>query len=114
MKKIIFISIFILAYAFAFLITLATAVECIGQNCPTNISLNVTSPIIIITPIGFSATGQAIYEVLASSGAGLGSFLQILGIALPMLLIGLAFVVIIIAIGYALVQLFKLWKIYKK
>jgi hypothetical protein len=49
-----------------------------------------------------TATGQAIYEVLDSSGAGLGLFFQFLGIALPILLFGLVFVGIIVAIAYSI------------
>lgn len=43
-----------------------------------------------------------IYQVMASSGAGLGIFIHILGQALPLLLIGLAFVGILIVIGFAI------------
>ena len=57
----------------------------------------------------FSATGQAIYDILDSSGAGLGMFLVFIGQSIPILLIGLMIVGIIIAVGYGLVKIFK-WR----
>lgn len=48
--------------------------------------------------ISSSYLSSPIYQVMASSGAGLGIFIQILGQALPLLLIGLAFVGILVVI----------------
>jgi hypothetical protein len=47
-------------------------------------------------------TSNPIYQIMNSAGAGLGIFIQLLAQALPLLLIGLAFVGVLIVIGMAL------------
>jgi hypothetical protein len=97
-----------------FLIVLMTimpfvsAEVCSGQNCNMNVSLNVTaSP----TPLSkFTITGQAIYDVLDSSGAGLGTFFVFMGQSLPILFFGIIIVAIIIAVAYAVFKSIKLWR----
>jgi uncharacterized membrane protein (DUF106 family) len=54
--------------------------------------------------------GQAIYEVLDSSGAGLGIFFQIIGRALPFILFVLVIIAIIVAIIYTILKSTKLWQ----
>jgi hypothetical protein len=82
------------------------AEECIGQSCGANISINVTKP--PITPIITTRTilGQTIYDILDSSGAGLGMFFTTMGTALPLLFFALVLIVIIIAVGYAIIEIF--------
>jgi hypothetical protein len=90
------------------LLPLVFAEECSGQSCPTNMSINVINITEIpVTPRGFSLTGQAIYDIMNSGGAGLGSFLVFLGTALPLLLFGLMIVAMIIVIGYAIAYSIK-------
>lgn len=55
----------------------------------------------------FSETGQAIYDILNVFGAGFGIFLQILGQALPFLLIGLAVVVMVVIIIRKFIEVFE-------
>lgn len=47
-------------------------------------------------------TGE-LFEILQSSGAGLGTFIQFMGVALPTLILGIMFVGIIVLIGFAIV-----------
>ncbi len=46
-----------------------------------------------------------LFEILQSSGAGLGTFIQFMGVALPTLIIGIMFVGIIVLIGFAIVTI---------
>lgn len=91
------------------ILPLITAVECIGQGCAMNMSLNVVNVSAIPLP-RFSLTGQAIYSVLESAGAGIGSFLLMMGQSLPYLLIGLMMIAIIVAIAYSIFKSLDLWK----
>ena len=75
---------------------LTTAVECVGESCPVNMSLTVDFPPSVSQSV---LTGQFIYGIMESSGAGLGTFMTYVGQAIPLLLIGLAFVGIFIIIG---------------
>jgi hypothetical protein len=50
---------------------------------------------------------NTIYQILNGAGAGLGIFLLFLGEAFPILLIGLAMVGIVIAVGWGISQVFK-------
>jgi multidrug transporter EmrE-like cation transporter len=88
---------------------LTTAVECIGQGCSTNMSINVVNVTAIPTP-RFSILGATIYSLLDSSGAGLGTFFQFLGASIPILLIGIMMVALIVAIAYAIFEGIGLWK----
>lgn len=91
------------------ILPLITAVECIGQGCNMNVSLNVTE--IPVTPLPrFSILGQTIYSLLDSSGAGLGTFFQFLGQSIPILLLGIMAVALIVAIAYAIFKALTLWK----
>jgi len=56
---------------------------------------------------GFTPTGQAVYEIMNSSGAGLGIFMNFMGQALPVLLLLLSFIGIVFVIGYSIVLFFK-------
>ena len=88
-----------------------SAEECIGQGCSMNFSLNVTpASNITISPI-FSETGQAMYDLLVSSGAGIGTFFQFIGISLPLFLFLLVLITIIVAIVYSISKSIKLWKV---
>jgi hypothetical protein len=60
---------------------------------------------------GFTSTGQAIFNIMDSSGAGLGIFMIFMGQALPVFLIGFALVVIIAGIGYAVFSFLKDFKV---
>jgi len=60
--------------------------------------INTPIPPVQIPPTYLSSP---IYQILSSSGSGLGIFIQLLAQALPLLLIGLAFAGIIIIIGLA-------------
>ena len=53
-------------------------------------------------PHQFSSTGQAIYDIVNTSGAGLGIFMTFLGQSLPILLIGLAFAGLIVAVVFSI------------
>ncbi len=46
-------------------------------------------------------TGE-LFEILRSSGAGLGIFIQIMGFVLPPIILGILFVGIIVMIGFAI------------
>jgi hypothetical protein len=81
----------------------------IGSNSGNNISISGNSTFqiyttAIITPLPDQTTGGIIYEVLATSGAGIGIFFQILANALPLLLFGLAIVGIIVIIGHSIIK----------
>jgi hypothetical protein len=81
----------------------------IGSNSANNISTSGNSTFqiyttAIIVPIPPQMTGGIIYEVLATSGAGIGIFFQILANALPLLLFGLAIVGIIVIIGHSIIK----------
>ncbi len=57
--------------------------------------------------IVYTGERQDIYDVSRSTGAGIGKFFEYLKIALPVLLVGLAFFVIIIIVGMAFKNLFQ-------
>jgi hypothetical protein len=65
----------------------------------------ISSPPII--PQGFSDTGQTIYDILNSVGAGLGIFIQILGIPLFILLVIFILVAMIIMVGKSLSEVIQ-------
>lgn len=89
-----------------------SANTCVGQDCLTNISLNVTpAPTIIITSRFSSITGGIIYDILDSSGAGLGMFFNFISRSLPILLFGIVLIAIIVAIVYSISKSTKLWKV---
>lgn len=105
-KKILLGMIFLIL----FMPSIISAVECSGQNCGANMSLNVSNGT-IITPVPPSfLTGQTIYNVFASSGAGLSLFMRFIAQALPYLLIGLAIVVMVIFIIISIIKLINLFK----
>jgi len=58
----------------------------------------------------FSETGQVIYDILDSSGAGLGLFFTFMGLSLPLLLIGLMLVALVIVIAVGIFKSLKLWR----
>lgn len=60
---------------------------------------------IVETPPSYQS--NVIYQVFASSGAGLGIFLQILSVALPVFLIGIAMVLIIMAFASPIKSIFE-------
>lgn len=70
----------------------------------------ISSNIIIIPVTPITTSGQDIYNILVSSGAGLGIVFSLLGIALPILLFGLMMVALIVAVAYAIFHSIKLWK----
>ena len=49
----------------------------------------------------------SIFDTLNSAGAGLGSFISVMGVALPTLLIGLGFVGVLVAIGFGIAYLIR-------
>lgn len=107
--------IFMLIVSMIFLletISLIFADECIGGNCGTNMSLNVTNatipPPVIVSTI--TETGQIIYGILQSSGAGIGMFMQFLSGGLVTLFLMIALIFILVAIVYAIFKGVGLWK----
>lgn len=56
---------------------------------------------------GFTSSGQAIYDIMSSSGAGLGIFMGFMGQVLPPLLIILGLIGVIVLIGYLLSNVIK-------
>ena len=84
----------------------------IGGNCAFDFENEtftvVATPTPIPTPQNHLIQGSgAIYEVLNSAGAGLGSFIAVMGVALPTLLIGLIFVAVIISIAFGITHIIK-------
>lgn len=88
---------------------LTTAIECVGQGCSTNMSINVVSFNVTSIP-RFSILGQTIYSLLDSSGAGIGIFFQFIGASIPILLIGIMMVALLVAIAYSIFKGINLWK----
>ena len=74
-----------------------------GNSAYSTIYFTLNTPIIL--PPAYQSNG--IYQVMNSSGAGLGIFIKLLAQALPMLLIGLAFVGILIGVGFAIATVIK-------
>jgi hypothetical protein len=93
------------------LTSFTTAIECVGQGCGANFSLNVTNGT-IITPTQPSILGATIYDLLVSSGAGISSFIDFMKVALPILFVLLALIMIIFAIVYSVFKAIGLWKEY--
>jgi len=93
------------------MLSFTIAGECVGQGCNANFSLNVTN-YTQITPIlpRYSVTGQAIYDVLTSSGAGLGTFFTFLGQSFPILIIILVLIALLVAVVYTILKSVHLWK----
>lgn len=71
-----------------------------SNTAPTQ-SFSIAVPVIPVNPQS-DVSGNAIYQIMNSAGAGLGFFIQIIGIALFPLLILLALVGIIIMLGMAI------------
>jgi len=98
-----------------------------GVDCPANICSNLQysngvatfdvtgwsnysleeQPTVTITQSNLIHGSGAIYEVLSSAGSGLGIFLQMIGSSLPLLLIGLAFVGIILVVAMGITHLIR-------
>jgi hypothetical protein len=72
------------------------------ETVSATIIVNISSPL----PIEESNSVN-LYGVMSSTGAGLGMFLETMAVALPILLIGLSFIGIIVAIGWQLYVLTK-------
>jgi hypothetical protein len=70
---------------------------------------NITIPP-ITPPVTPTITGNSIYTILASTGAGIGIFFQMIAIALPVLIIGIAMAVIIGSVGYSIAYILKSMK----
>lgn len=93
-----------------------------GVDCPINVCTNLQysngvaqfdvtgwsnysleeQPTVTITQSNLIQGSGAIYEVLNSAGSGLGIFLQMIGSSLPLLLIGLAFVGIVVVVAWSI------------
>lgn len=80
------------------------AYDLAGNFNSTNVSFDVNTPIIVILP---SVLSNPIYQVMNGFGSGLGIFILFMAQALPLLLIGLAFVGILVIVGYAIVNAIK-------
>ena len=59
-----------------------------------------------IFPNEIRGTGE-LFNILRSSGAGLSIFIQFMGIALPVLILGIMFVGIITIIGFGIARIFN-------
>ena len=70
-------------------------------------TINNTEPVVQVSQGNLIKGSGAIYEVLNSAGAGLGSFIAVMGVALPTLLIGLGFVAVIISIAFGITHIIK-------
>lgn len=78
-----------------------------GNFNSESVSFTVTTPVIPLTPIPSTVLSSPIYQIMASSGAGLGIFIEFMGRSLPFFLLALGFVAIFIAIGYAIANAMK-------
>lgn len=89
-----------------------SASACSGTNCGANMSLNIVNVTNVTTPPTAirGVTGQAIFDILDSSGTGLYFLFNSIGIALPVLIIGFVFVAIIVAILWAIFHILHLNK----
>jgi hypothetical protein len=76
-------------------------------NTSVNRNYVVENVIVGVTPLPNDVTNTPIYQVLSSTGAGIGILSQVLGASLPVLLIGLAIIGFIVSVILAIVFVIK-------